>query len=143
MEGTAAGHAAEEDDLPDARGEVRVEGDRVLRDVCDPVPLAEPRNGLPEQLDLPAGRALEAEHQAKEGGLPAPVRPNDPEDLAPFHGEVHVPKDLLALALQGDAPNKDDRGPFLRHCGWRRRDRAHVHSRAALRFARFNRIRVK
>src|SRR5712691_6538886 len=126
--------ATEEHGLADGRREVRVERDRVLRNVRNAVPFPEPRDGLAEQLDLPGRGAVEAQDEAEQGGLPAAVGPDDPEDLALVDGEVDVPKDLLPVPGEAHAPRVDDRAGggdnALRFDG----DQAHVHSNAVRRF---------
>src|SRR5436309_12763440 len=109
----------------------------MLGDVAHPMPLAEPRHGFAEQLDAPGGRSVEHEDQAQQGGLAAAIRADDAEDLPLGNLEVHIPQDLLSVAVELDVGRPDDDLPdrSIRRgeCG----GRGHAHSNAMRRFCKF------
>src|SRR6267142_1497776 len=62
----------------------------------------------PVQPDVAAGRAVECAEQMQQGALPRARRPDDRDELAAPHFDVHAPQDLehLSVAAREHAPDR-------------------------------------
>jgi hypothetical protein len=62
----------------------------------------------PEHARAPRGRAEEVQEEADSGGLPGAVRPEEAEDLALLHAEVHVDDTQVGSVELGELLGLDD-----------------------------------
>ena len=107
-EGPEAREAAHPDDFGDGRGKLRVEGGEALRHVADPPAFAEARGVLPEEAHVAARGAEQPEDDIQQRALPRPVRPDQPQELATVHRQVHPRQGRLATVAEADVAEFDE-----------------------------------